>query len=67
MGTGFAKRKKQAKMMQDQFQAMQQTMKEIEVVGHDDQLEEAILTNVFEVLDDGVFVLVVERIRNVVD
>lgn len=33
MGTGFAKRKKQAKMMQEQFQAMQQTMKDIEVVG----------------------------------
>jgi len=33
MGTGFAKRKKQAKMMQEQFMQMQDKMKEIEVVG----------------------------------
>lgn len=33
MGTGFAKRKKQAKMMQEQFKLMQEKIKDIEVVG----------------------------------
>lgn len=33
MGTGFAKKKKQAKMMQDQFMKMQETIKNIEVEG----------------------------------
>ena len=33
MGTGFAKRKKEAKLMQDQFKVMQDKMKTIEVIG----------------------------------
>lgn len=33
MGTGFAKRKKEAKMMQEQFKQMQDKMKDIEVIG----------------------------------
>jgi DNA-binding YbaB/EbfC family protein len=33
MGTGFAKKKKQAKMMQEQFMQMQEKMKNIEVTG----------------------------------
>lgn len=33
MGTGFAKRKKQAKMMQEQFKLMQEKMKDLEVTG----------------------------------
>jgi len=33
MGTGFAKRKKQAKKMQDQFSQMQDDMKNIEATG----------------------------------
>lgn len=33
MGTGFAKRKKEAKMMQEQFKVMQDKMKDIEVIG----------------------------------
>lgn len=33
MGTGFAKKKKQAKMMQEQFAQLQEKMKETEVSG----------------------------------
>jgi nucleoid-associated protein EbfC len=33
MGTGFAKKKKQAKMMQDQLSKMQSQMQELEVIG----------------------------------
>ncbi len=33
MGTGFNKRKKQAKMLQQQFSQMQEQLKEIEVTG----------------------------------
>jgi nucleoid-associated protein EbfC len=33
MGTGFAKKKKQAKMMQEQFAQLQEKMKEVEVTG----------------------------------
>lgn len=33
MGTGFAKKKKQARMMQDQLSKMQSAMKDVEVVG----------------------------------
>lgn len=33
MGTGFAKRKKQAKAMQEQFAAMQEQLKNIEITG----------------------------------
>jgi hypothetical protein len=33
MGTGFSKKKKQAKMLQEQFSKMQTQMKETEVIG----------------------------------
>jgi len=33
MGTGFAKKKKQAKMMQEQFSKIQEQMQQTEVVG----------------------------------
>lgn len=33
MGTGFSKKKKQAKMMQNQFQQMQEKIKDVVVVG----------------------------------
>ncbi|MEC7840033.1 MAG: YbaB/EbfC family nucleoid-associated protein [Chlamydiota bacterium] len=33
MGTGFNKRKKQAKMMQEKFMKMQEQLKELEVTG----------------------------------
>jgi DNA-binding YbaB/EbfC family protein len=33
MGTGFSKRKKQAKMMQEQMMSMQEQMKNVEVTG----------------------------------
>lgn len=33
MGTGFSKKKKQAKMMQSQFQQMQEQMKDVVIVG----------------------------------
>jgi len=33
MGTGFNKRKKQAKLMQDQFMKMQEKMKDLEITG----------------------------------
>ena len=33
MGTGFAKKKKQARMLQDQFSKMQEQMKQTEVTG----------------------------------
>ncbi len=33
MGTGFNKRKKQAKMMQEQLKQMQEKMKDLEIVG----------------------------------
>ena len=33
MGTGFAKKKKQAKMLQEQFSKMQETIQHTEVIG----------------------------------
>lgn len=33
MGTGFNKRKKQAKMMQEQFMQMQEKLKDMEIIG----------------------------------
>lgn len=33
MGSGFSKRKKQAKMMQEEFMKMQEKLKDIEVLG----------------------------------
>ena len=39
----------------------------IEIVSHYDLFEKTILTDVFQILDYGVLVLVVERIRKIID